>query len=135
MGVVLVLALVWAAVLVPPAVQAHRERQEAFLVSFGPPAAPGARTSPHSLRIRRRRRVAGGLLVATIATLLVGLLPTFRLLLVVHLFLLDSLLGYVAMLAHLANRAARRTAPVVPAAEPGPARPALPPRVVIAPAG
>ena len=41
------------------------------------------------------------------ATLLVGLLPTFRVLLVVHLFLVDSFLAYIALLAHTANRAAR----------------------------
>jgi hypothetical protein len=127
--VVAVLALVWAVVLVPPAVQAHRERQQAFLVSFGGVEAP---PRPQSLRIQRRRRVAGGLLVATVATLLVGLLPTFRVLLVVHLFVLDSFLGYVAVLAHLANRAARVTPPVP---EVAPALRGVPPRVAIAPTG
>ena len=105
MLVVLLLGLVWAAVLVPPAVVAHRERQEAFLVSMGTSGPP--RRRPNSLRVQRRRRILGGLLVAMAATLLVGLLPTFRVFLVVHLFLVDSFLGYVAVLAHQANRAAR----------------------------
>ena len=129
---VAVLALVWAVVLVPPAVQAHRERQRAFLVSFGGVEPP---TRPQSLRIQRRRRVAGGLLVATAATLLVGLLPTFRVLLVVHLFVLDSFLGYVAMLAHLANRGARVTPPVDGVAPAPRGVPGVPPRVAIAPTG
>ena len=109
MLVVLLLALIWAAVLVPPAVVAHRQRQEAFLVSFGTPVAPRPRAQ--SLRVQRRRRIAGGLLVAMAATLVVGLLPTFRVFLVVHLFLVDSFLGYVAVLAHMANRAAQARQP------------------------
>ena len=112
MVVVLLVVLIWAAVLVPPAVVAHRRRQEAFLVSFGPPpndARPAPR--PQSLRVQRRRRIAGGLLLAMAATLVVGLLPTFRVFLVVHLFLVDSFLGYIAVLAHLANRAARAHQP------------------------
>ena len=111
MVVVLLLALIWAAVLVPPAVVAHRQRQEAFLVSFGEPPAEAPRPRPQSPRVQRRRRIAGGLLVAMTATLVVGLLPTFRVFLVVHLFLVDSFLGYVAVLAHQANRAARAKEP------------------------
>ena len=109
MGVVVLLVLIWAAVLVPPAVVAHRQRQEAFLVSFG--GAPTERPPRRSLRVQRRRRIAGGLLVAMAATLVVGLLPTFRVFLMVHLFLVDSFLGYVAVLAHMANRAARAREP------------------------
>ena len=109
MVVVLVLVAIWAAVLVPPAVRLHQSRRDAFLGSFvwpptelAPPPPP-RRSSP----VQRRRRIAGGLLVAMAVTLLVGLLPTFRVLLVVHLFLVDSFLAYVALLAHMANRAAR----------------------------
>jgi predicted lipid-binding transport protein (Tim44 family) len=106
--VVVLLALIWAAVLVPPAIVAHRERQDAFLVSFGaPPAADVVRPRPNALRVQRRRRIAGGLLVAMAATLLVGLLPTFRVFLVVHLFVVDSFLFYVAVLAYQADQAAR----------------------------
>lgn len=118
MGVVLLLALIWALVLVPPALRAHAARKQAFLVSFGaaPEAPYPAPTAPRSSRIQRRRRIAGGLLIATVATLVIGLLPTFRVLLVVHLFLVDSLLAYLALLAHMANRAAR--AAVEPMAAP-----------------
>jgi hypothetical protein len=45
-----------------------------------------------------------------VTTLLMGLLPTFRVLLVVHLFLVDSFLAYVALLAHMAGQAARAAA-------------------------
>lgn len=126
MAVVLLLALIWAAVLVPPALRAHAARQEAFLLSIG--SAPD-RDEPlrpavvRSLRIQRRRRIAGGLLVATTVTLVVGLIPTFRVLLAVHLFLLDSFIAYIALLAHWANRAALAAAPLVEAA-PAPAEPA-----------
>ena len=108
-GVVVLLALIWAMVLVPPALLSHAARKEAFVVSFGAVAPPvqhraaGARSS----RVQCRRRIAGGLLLAAAAALLVGLLPAFRVLLVVHLFLLDSFLAYIALLAHMAQRAAR----------------------------
>src|SRR4051812_10969242 len=98
MVVVLLLALIWAAVLVPPAVQAHAARREAFLVSFGPSPTgevlappPSAVRSP---RVRRRRHIVASLLLAMAGTGLAGLLPTFRVLLVVHLFLDDSFLAY-----------------------------------------
>ncbi len=105
MLVVLLLAAIWAVVLVPPALMAHRERQEAFLISIGQAPEPEERVPRrYSSSVQRRRRIAGGLLVAMAVTLVVGLLPTFRVFLVVHLFLLDSFLGYVAVLAHQANR-------------------------------
>jgi hypothetical protein len=125
MGVFLLLALAWAAVLVPPAVRASAARKEAFLVSFGGPAGPAAppRAVGHrrSARVQRRRRIAGGLLTAMAATLGAGLLPTFRVLLVVHLFLLDSFIAYIALLAHAAERAAkarRQSAAPAPAGVP-----------------
>ena len=117
MVVVLLLALIWAAVLVPPAVRAHDARKHAFLLSIGTPEpefAPPSR--PYSRRVQARRRIAGGLLVAMASTLVVGLLPTFRVFLIVHLFLLDSFIAYIALLAHLANRAAPTAAQ--PAVEP-----------------
>jgi hypothetical protein len=122
-GVLLLLALIWAVVLVPPALRSHAARQEAFLVSIGSEAAGEERRPAviHSLRAQCRRRIAGGLLVAAAATLLVGLLPTFRVLLVVHLFLVDSFIAYIALLAHWANHAARAAAPApAPVAEPAP---------------
>lgn len=119
MGVALLLALIWAAVLVPPALRSHAARQEAFLVSLGSTPAPDLRPppSPQAQRIQRRRRIAGGLLVAMLTTLVMGLLPTLRVLLVVHLFLLDSFIAYIALLAYGANRAAR---PPVEEVEPAP---------------
>ena len=110
MGVVLLLALIWAVVLVPPALRSHAARKEAFVLSFGGQVAPPTvrRTAAtRSPRVQRRRRIAGGLLVAMAATLAVGLLPTFRVLLVVHLFLVDSFLAYIGLLAHMAQKAAR----------------------------
>jgi hypothetical protein len=118
--VFLVLALIWAVVLVPPVVRVHQARKQAFLGSFAwlpddaPPPPP-----PRSSSVQRRRRIAGGLLLAMAATLLVGLLPTFRVLLVVHLFLVDSFLGYIALLAHQANRAAKGAVGVVGASGDG----------------
>ena len=135
MGVVLLLGLIWAGVLVPPALAAHRRRQEAFLVSLGAAPTDPPRSRRYSPRVQRRRRIAGGLLVAMAATLVVGLLPTFRVFLVVHLFVLDSFLGYIALLAHQANRAARvpepRQAPVETAA-PRRVRAAMPRPAVLA---
>lgn len=112
MGVVLLLGLIWAAILVPPAARAHAARKEAFLLSFGDgPAALGVPPRPRSQAVQRRRRIAGGLVVAMAATLLIGLLPTFRAFLVVHLFLVDSFLAYICLLAHTAHRAARTLMP------------------------
>lgn len=129
MAVFLLLVLILAVVLVPPAIHAHAARQEAFLVSLGSTPAPDIPRPAdlQSQQVRSRRRIAGGLLVAMVATLLMGLLPTFRALLVVHLFLLDSFIAYIALLAHQANQAARARAQVeaeveAPAAALAPAR-------------
>lgn len=122
MGVLLVLVLIWAVVLVPPALRSHAAQQEAFLVSMGSEPALDERGSAtvRSLRVQCRRRIAGGLLVATVVTLIVGLLPTFRVLLVVHLFLADSFIAYIALLAYWANQAALAAAPAA-VDEPAPA--------------
>jgi hypothetical protein len=116
-AVVLLLALIWAVVLVPPALRVHAARQEAFLLSIGSTADPGAlRPSVvRRLQVQRRRRIAGGLLVAMAVTLVAGLLPSFHDLLIVHLFLVDSFLAYVALLAHWAQRAAAPAVEAVPA--------------------
>ena len=107
MALFLLLVVVSAIVLVPPAIRFHASRREAFLLSFGrPPVVDPPAPRLRSPRIQRRRRIAGGLLLAMAATLVVGLLPPFRVFLVVHLFLLDAFLAYVALLAHMANRAA-----------------------------
>ena len=113
MAVPLLLALIWAAVLVPPALRAESRRRADFLVSFSrdtaprTPARPGVATvarQPLVTRAQRRRQILGGLLVAMAATLLAGLLPPLRVLLVVHLFLVNSFLAYVAVLVHLRRR-------------------------------
>ncbi len=121
MVVILLLAVIWAGVLVPPAVRVHAARKDAFLDSFDDDRGPPPHSSSRSAPVQRRRRIAGGLLAAIGTTLVVGLLPTFRVLLVVHLFLVDSFLAYIALLAHAANRAARTAAPVPVAPEPAPA--------------
>ena len=125
MAVALLLAVIWAVVLVPPALRAHAARQQAFLLSIGSKADLDEPLRPsvvRSLRVQRRRRIAGGLLVAMAVTLAVGLLPTFRVLLFVHLFLVDSFIAYIALLAHWANRAAVAAAPVMEVV-PAPAEP------------
>jgi hypothetical protein len=120
LAVALLLALIWVVVLVPPALRAQAARKEAFIISFGQGLAPAPDHSrpgrQRSTRVQRRRRIAGGLLVAMLVTLLMGLLPTFRVLLVVHLFLVDSFLAYIGLLAHMANLAARSRV-AVPVAE------------------
>lgn len=120
----LLLVVVFAAVLVPPAVRAQAARRHAFVVSFGQPdtAAPPPPAPTRSRPVERRRQILGGLLIAMLGTGLIGLLPTFRTLLVVHLFLLDAFLGYVAMLAHLGDRRYRqaRLEPAVSAEAPEP---------------
>jgi hypothetical protein len=126
MGVFLLLALIWAVVLVPPALRSHAAQQEAFLASIGSVEERVRPSVVRSVRIRCRRRIAGGLLLAMAATLLVGLLPTFRVLLVVHLFVADSFIAYIALLAHWAardGRAAAVSAAAAPevASEPAPA--------------
>ncbi len=130
MIVVLLLVVIWAAVLVPPAVRSHIARKKAFEISFGrvvPAVTPTTEREPaasalvpapadhqHSPAVQRRRRIAGGLLIAMIASGLAGLLPTFRVFLVVNLFVDDSFLFYVALLAFQADRRARARVGSVP---------------------
>lgn len=124
MQVALLLVLIWAAVLVPPAVRAHARRRAEFVGSFEPrfdnldrtstastgrPAARGR--GPIVTRAQRRRQILGGLLVAMAATLVGGLLPPLRVLLVVHLLLLDSFLAYLTLLVHMRRREDAATRP------------------------
>ena len=161
--VLLVLAGIWAAVLIPPAVRARAEgrpgdsvvnfrRQLSVLRRTGPhraslnggdhwyrphavaPLAPvpgplrGTRTSSmpmhrapvrpvravssssasRSRTIRRRRDVLSALVVAVLATLVLGLLPAFRVMLLAHLVADVLLVAYVGLLIHQRNVAAER---------------------------
>lgn len=113
--VVLLLVFIWAAVLVPPAAGARASREAEFLGSLrGDDTDPldGPRFHPALTANARRRQVLGGLVVALGTTLALGLLPTFRLLLVVHLLLLNSFLAYVALLVKVRDeRMARAGTP------------------------
>lgn len=129
MSVLVVLGLVWAAVLVPPVLRARSERRTEFIDSFqaqmgalGSKAlggqAPAAQERPYGRRRRpvsakkRRRDILGGLLGAMIGSLVLGLIPSLRLVLVLHLFLLNVFIAYVALLAHHSHRTpVHRTAP------------------------
>lgn len=105
MGVALLLAAILALVLVPPALRAHTARQHAFLLSIGSTPDSDPVLPRPAVRAQCRRRIASGLLVAMTATLVAGVLPGFRVLLVVHLFLLNAFIAYIGLLAYWAERA------------------------------
>ncbi len=115
MSVFVVLGLIWAAVLVPPVLRARAERRAEFIDSFRvqmgalgkkarpevqvarPSRAPGPRpVNP----VKRRRDILGGLLGAMIGSLVLGAIPSLRAVWVLHLFLLNLFIGYLALLAH-----------------------------------
>ncbi len=108
---------IWAAVLIPPVANARAARRAEFLGSIRPGEDDGfeaeRRTSAPLSPKARRRHILGGLLVAMAATLFLGMLPTFRLVLVVHLLLVDSFLAYVGFLVLLRDREARGAQAVV----------------------
>ena len=164
--VLLVLAGLWAAVLIPPAVRARAagrpgdsisnfRRQLSVLRRTGPQvgrvaggdhwyrhtstanlapvhgplrprtAAPARRpqarpvvamrpqtssmtSAARSRTIRRRRDVLSALVAASLATLVLGLLPAFRVMLLAHLVADVLLAAYVALLVHQRNIAAER---------------------------
>jgi len=164
--VLLVLAGIWAAVLIPPAVRARAEgrpgdsisnfrRQLTVLRRTGPHrGSPNGRAAggehwyrPHastpqlvpvhgplrtrsatyrapaatvrsipasvpsttrSRTIRRRRDVLSALIVAVLATLLLGLIPSFRVLLMANVVADVLLVAYVGLLVHQRNAAAER---------------------------
>lgn len=121
--VALLLAFIWAAILIPPAASARASREADFLGSIRPGghphergALPGGfdalgqqRFAPALTANARRRQVLGGLLVAIAGTLVLGLLPPFRLLLVVHLLLVNSCLAFVGAIVLIRDQQARRT--------------------------
>ncbi len=102
---------IWAAVLIPPVSNARASRRAEFQSSLRPTDGGDSWDSEQREHVplspmARRRHILGGLLVALATTLFLGFLPSFRLLLVVHLLLLDSFLAYVALLVHLRDREA-----------------------------
>jgi uncharacterized membrane protein len=145
LSVFVVLGLIWAAVLVPPLLRARAERRAEFIDSFREqmgalgkkargvrPMEPFRPVEPvrldhHARRpinaTKRRRDILGGLLGALIGSLMLGAIPSLRMVWVLHLFLLNLSIGYLALLAHqrrhrrtrqpTARRAADRRAPVL----------------------
>jgi hypothetical protein len=82
-----------------------------FSPQQGPARAVRTATAPSAARsrtIRRRRDVLSALIVAVLATLVLGLLPAFRVMLVAHVVADVLLVAYVALLVHQRNVAAER---------------------------
>lgn len=79
-------------------------------VAPGPrPAAPRPRHVPNRALIRKRRQdVFSGLLVAMGATLVLGLIPSLRMVLLLHVVVDLLFAGYVALLVRARNVAAER---------------------------
>ena len=115
MSVFVVLGLIWAAVLVPPILRARAAQRAEFIDSFqaqmgalGNKARTDkpvrvAATAPPRRPVnatKRRRDILGSLLGAMIGSLALGAIPSLRMVWVLHLFLLNLFLGYVALLAH-----------------------------------
>ncbi len=117
MSVFVVLGLIWAAVLVPPVLRARAERRAEFIDSFRAQmgalgsnrvradreavvGAARARRPPTVNPVKRRRDIVGGLLGALIGSLALGAIPSLRAVWVLHLFLLNLFIGYLALLAH-----------------------------------
>ena len=138
MSVFVVLGLIWAAVLLPPVVRARAARREKFIDSFREQmgaldnqkarATEIDRKARKAVRVKRRispaqrrRDILGGMLGALMGSLVLGLFPSLRMVWVLHLFLLNMFLGYVALLAHRRNLALRRVR-VRRAPAPAPAR-------------
>ena len=96
----------------------HEEPVSTDLVPLSdapPPPAPAVRVSP----AQRRRRIAGGLLVAMATSLALGLLPPLRVLLPLSLLFLDFFLAYLTLLVHRARRKEEtRAAAAAPVAVP-----------------
>lgn len=134
--VLVILALVWAVFLIPQVVRSRREVRPAdsigafqrhlSVLERAAPNHPGtvegqvrvgpeARTTaprlatPSRADVRRRRRdVLVGLLAAMAGSLVLGLIPGLRVLLVVHLVLDVLFVAYVVLLVRARNAAAER---------------------------
>ena len=142
----LILAVVWAVVLVPPWLRSRADARPADSISAfrhrltvlertGPvgtrrvpmlshrsdvagyvPIArrPGPRTTAMSAMSsrartqRRRRDIFVGMLAAMVTSLVLGFIPSLRILWVVHLLVDAMFVTYVALLVHMRNQAAER---------------------------
>ena len=150
LSVFVVLGLIWTAVLLPPILRARAERRAEFIDSFraqmgalgkkarpeaheaaaevAPQAPPGAQVRRPVNPMKRRRDIVGGLLGALIGSLVLGAIPSLRMVWVLHLFLLNLFIGYLALLAHQRRHLAARHR------VDRPRRAANPPEPVLAPA-
>ena len=144
----LILAVVWAAVLVPPWLRSRADARPAdsigafrhrlhVLERTGPigsrrapmvpsrpevagyapamrrtagaaPRSPMVATSARARTQRRRRDIFVGLLAAMVTSLVLGFVPSLRILWVVHLLVDAMFVAYVALLVHMRNQAAER---------------------------
>ena len=141
----LILAVVWAVVLVPPWLRSRADSRPADSISafrhrltvlertgpvgtrrvpmmahrpdihgFVPAArgsAPRTALSAMSARARtqrRRRDIFVGMLAAMVTSLVLGFIPSLRILWVVHLLVDAMFVTYVALLVHMRNQAAER---------------------------
>ena len=148
---IVVLVLIWAAVLVPPVLRNRAERRAEFIDSFreqmgaldsgraaarvaqrqaarsapspaaSAPSAKASRPRRKASPQQRRRDILGGLLGAMIGSLVLGAIPSLRLVWVLHLFLLNLFIGYCPLLAHH-RRHMRHAVRAVEASTPAPVR-------------
>ncbi len=133
----LLLAVIWAAVLIPPMVRARAESRPSGSITdfrrqlrvlarttpyaassvapsgqlYAAPVAAVRRSAPPRRRtssVKRRRDILVGLLVAMAGSLLFGVLPPLRVLWLVHVALDVLFVAYVALLVYMRNLAAER---------------------------
>lgn len=119
--VLLILVLIWTVVLVPPLVRSRIEgnpvasigrfrRNLRVLQCASPTIGPDglqqlpetwAREANRLAQLRRRRRLAQGLLGLMGTTLVIGLIPAFRFVLAIHILVDMAFIGYIAMLVQV----------------------------------
>lgn len=91
---------------------APREHQVAPISAMPMRRRPAVPASPADSRrartMKRRKDVLVGLLGAMGVTLVLGLIPSFRILLGLHVVLDLAFAGYIALLVHMRNTAAER---------------------------
>jgi hypothetical protein len=115
--VLLILVLIWAAVLLPPLIRSRVEGNPVASIgrfrrnlrvlqsaspAYGPDGMPlpetWAREATRLSQLRRRRRLAQGLLGLMGSTLVIGLIPAFRFVLAIHVLMDMLFVGYIAVL-------------------------------------